>query len=95
MSWHLQYRSSKFRHVYGKPASKEKCYNCVPITRNVHDNNFCAVNPHFIAVVTECAGGGAFLVIPIHQVSSTEESQLLRGWRRARPSRELACGEDI
>lgn len=70
MSWHPQYRSSKFRHVYGKVASKDKCYDCVPITRNVHDNHFCAVNPSFIAVVTECAGGGAFLVIPIKQVSS-------------------------
>lgn len=70
MSWHPQYRSSKFRHVYGKAASKDKCYDCVPITRNVHDNHFCAVNPSFIAVVTECAGGGAFLVIPIKQVSS-------------------------
>lgn len=70
MSWHPQYRSSKFRHVYGKAASKEKCYNCVPITCNVHDNHFCAVNPSFIAVVTECVGGGAFLVIPIKQVSS-------------------------
>ncbi|KAK2120038.1 hypothetical protein P7K49_001424 [Saguinus oedipus] len=67
MSWHPQYRSSKFRHVFGKPASKENCYDSVPITRSVHDNHFCAVNPHFIAVVTECAGGGAFLVIPLHQ----------------------------
>uniref|UniRef100_A0A8C4YPZ2 Coronin n=1 Tax=Gopherus evgoodei TaxID=1825980 RepID=A0A8C4YPZ2_9SAUR len=66
------YRSSKFRHVYGKPASKEKCYDCVPITCSVHDNHFCAVNPHFIAVVTECAGGGAFLVIPIHQTGKLD-----------------------
>ncbi|KAM5258527.1 coronin-2A isoform 2-T3 [Hipposideros larvatus] len=68
MSWHPQYRSSKFRHVFGKPASKENCYDSVPITHSVHDNHFCAVNPHFIAVVTECAGGGAFLVIPLHQI---------------------------
>uniref|UniRef100_A0A8C4YQ62 Coronin n=1 Tax=Gopherus evgoodei TaxID=1825980 RepID=A0A8C4YQ62_9SAUR len=67
-----RYRSSKFRHVYGKPASKEKCYDCVPITCSVHDNHFCAVNPHFIAVVTECAGGGAFLVIPIHQTGKLD-----------------------
>ncbi|EMP37546.1 Coronin-2A [Chelonia mydas] len=72
MSWHPQYRSSKFRHVYGKPASKEKCYDCVPITCSVHDNHFCAVNPHFIAVVTECAGGGAFLVIPIRQTGKLD-----------------------
>ncbi|NXJ06637.1 COR2A protein, partial [Odontophorus gujanensis] len=72
MSWHLQYRSSKFRHVYGKAATKDKCYDCVPITHSVHDNQFCAVNPHFIAVVTECAGGGAFLVIPIHQTGKLD-----------------------
>lgn len=74
MSWHPQYRSSKFRHVYGKAASKDKCYDCVPITCSVHDNHFCAVNPSFIAVVTECAGGGAFLVIPIKQVSSPRQA---------------------
>ncbi|KAM4708545.1 coronin-2A isoform 2-T2 [Discoglossus pictus] len=67
MSWQPQYRSSKYRHVFGKPANKENCYDCVPITRSVHDNHFCAVNPNFIAVVTECAGGGAFLVIPVQQ----------------------------
>ncbi|NXU95353.1 COR2A protein, partial [Xiphorhynchus elegans] len=72
MSWHPQYRSSKFRHVYGKAAGKEKCYDCVPITLNVHDNHFCAVNPNFIAVVTECAGGGAFLVIPIKQTGKLD-----------------------
>ncbi|XP_040273231.1 coronin-2A [Bufo bufo] len=67
MSWQPQYRSSKYRHVFGKPANKENCYDNVPITRSVHDNHFCAVNPNFIAVVTECAGGGAFIVIPIQQ----------------------------
>ncbi|ELK12970.1 Coronin-2A [Pteropus alecto] len=72
MSWHPQYRSSKFRHVFGKPASKENCYDSVPITHSVHDNHFCAVNPHFIAVVTECAGGGAFLVIPLHQTGKLD-----------------------
>ncbi|XP_023485500.1 coronin-2A [Equus caballus] len=72
MSWHPQYRSSKFRHVFGKPASKENCYDAVPITRSVHDNHFCAVNPQFIAVVTECAGGGAFLVIPLHQTGKLD-----------------------
>ncbi|XP_029776660.1 coronin-2A isoform X1 [Suricata suricatta] len=72
MSWHPQYRSSKFRHVFGKPASKENCYDSVPITHSVHDNHFCAVNPHFIAVVTECAGGGAFLVIPLNQTGKLD-----------------------
>ncbi|CAM9484386.1 unnamed protein product [Lampetra planeri] len=63
MSWRPQYRSSKFRHVFGRPA--KHCYDSVPITRSVHDNHFCAVNPRFLAVVTECAGGGAFLVLPL------------------------------
>ncbi|KAF4025522.1 hypothetical protein G4228_017493 [Cervus hanglu yarkandensis] len=72
MSWNPQYRSSKFRHVFGKPASKENCYDSVPITHSVQDNHFCAVNPHFIAVVTECTGGGAFLVIPLHQTGKLD-----------------------
>ncbi|XP_058717640.1 coronin-2A-like, partial [Poecile atricapillus] len=46
------------------------------ITLNVHDNNFCAVNPNFIAVVTECAGGGAFLVIPIKQTGKLDPHYL-------------------
>lgn len=69
MSWRPQYRSSKFRHVFGKAAAKESCFDGVPITRSVQDNNFCAVNPRFLAVITECAGGGAFLVLSIHHVS--------------------------
>ncbi|NXY10558.1 COR2A protein, partial [Pteruthius melanotis] len=72
MSWHPQHCSSKFRHVYGKAASRDKCYDGVPITLSVQDNHFCAVNPSFIAVVTECVGGGAFLVIPIKQTGKLD-----------------------
>ncbi|XP_054253205.1 coronin-2A [Indicator indicator] len=72
MSWQPQYHSSKFRHVYGKAASKDKCYDCVPITHNVLDNHFCAVNIYFIAVVTECSGGGSFLVIPIQKTGKLD-----------------------
>ncbi|NWY69240.1 COR2A protein, partial [Erithacus rubecula] len=72
MSWSTLHQSSKFRHVYGKAAGKDKCYDCVPITCNVQDNHFCAVNPSFIAVVTECTGGGAFLVIPIKQTGKLD-----------------------
>ncbi|XP_016405967.1 coronin-2B-like [Sinocyclocheilus rhinocerous] len=67
MSWHSMYKSSKFRHVYGKAGSREQCYEGIPITYSVHDSHFCAVNPKFLAVVTESAGGGAFLVIPLHK----------------------------
>ncbi|MGH0170630.1 UNVERIFIED_CONTAM: hypothetical protein FKN15_059419 [Acipenser sinensis] len=68
MSWCPQYRSSKFRNVYGKVASREHCFEGIPITKNVHDNHFCAVNAKFLAIVTESAGGGSFLVIPVEQI---------------------------
>ncbi|XP_014680724.1 PREDICTED: coronin-2B-like isoform X3 [Priapulus caudatus] len=65
-------RSSKFRHVYGVPAKKNQCYECINITKNAHDSNFCTVNPKFVAVVTECAGGGSFLVLPIEKTGRQE-----------------------
>ncbi|MBN3318744.1 COR2B protein, partial [Atractosteus spatula] len=67
MSWRPQYRSSKFRNVYGKVANREHCFDGIPITKNVHDNHFCAVNTKYLAIVTESAGGGSFLVIPLEQ----------------------------
>ncbi|NWZ43287.1 COR2B protein, partial [Brachypodius atriceps] len=72
MSWRPQYRSSKFRNVYGKAASREHCFDGIPITKNVHDNHFCAVNARFLAIVTESAGGGSFLVIPLEQTGRIE-----------------------
>ncbi|KAL3280273.1 hypothetical protein HHI36_017768 [Cryptolaemus montrouzieri] len=63
--WFRGVRSSKFRHVYGDPAKRDRCYDNVNVTKNAHDSQFCAVNPKFIAIVTEVAGGGAFIVIPI------------------------------
>ncbi|XP_077562721.1 coronin-2B-like isoform X2 [Haemaphysalis longicornis] len=65
-------RSSKFRHVFGSPARKGQCYECVKITKDAHDSHFCAVNPKFIAIVTESAGGGSFLVIPIEHTGRVE-----------------------
>uniref|UniRef100_A0A3Q2ZXZ8 Coronin n=1 Tax=Kryptolebias marmoratus TaxID=37003 RepID=A0A3Q2ZXZ8_KRYMA len=75
MTWRPQYRSSKFRHVFGKAASKESCYDGVPITRSVQDNHFCAVNPRFLAVITECAGGGAFLVLSLNHTGKVDPHQ--------------------
>ncbi|KAG9508558.1 Coronin-6, partial [Fragariocoptes setiger] len=60
-------RNSKFRHVFGQAAKKEQCYDNIRITKNSWDSNFCAANPKFLAVVTEAAGGGAFLVVPINK----------------------------
>ncbi|XP_071443505.1 coronin-1A-like isoform X1 [Hetaerina americana] len=65
-------RSSKFRHVFGSPAKKDKCYENIKITKNAHDSHFCAVNPKFVAIVTEVAGGGAFLVLPICKTGRLE-----------------------
>ena len=62
-------RSSKYRHIYGCPAKKEQCYEAMRITKDAHDSSFCAVNPKFLAVVLESAGGGVFLVQPIAQVN--------------------------
>ncbi|KAA8589926.1 hypothetical protein FQN60_013291, partial [Etheostoma spectabile] len=72
MSWRPSFCGSKFRHVFGKPSTKEHGYDGVPITRGVHDNHYCSANPCFIAVVTECAGGGSFLVLPIHHTGRVD-----------------------
>ncbi|KAM6959782.1 coronin-2A [Tautogolabrus adspersus] len=72
MSWRSSFRCSKFRHVFGKPSTKEHSYDGVPVTRSVHDNHYCSANPCFIAVVTECAGGGSFLVLPIHHTGRVD-----------------------
>ena len=66
--WFRGVRNSKFRHVYGQPVKRESCFDNVNITKNAHDSQFCAVNPKFIAIVTEVAGGGAFIVLPIEKV---------------------------
>ncbi|KAK1803529.1 hypothetical protein P4O66_020736, partial [Electrophorus voltai] len=71
-SWHPPYHSSKFRHVYGRVASREQSYNGLQITGGVQDSHCCAVNPQFIAVVTESTGGGAFIVIPVRQTGRVD-----------------------
>lgn len=74
-------RSSKYRHVYGCPTKKEQCYECVKISKNAHDTNCCAVNPKYIAIITESAGGGAFVVLPLERVSCVC-SLMLVGYER-------------
>lgn len=63
-------RSSKFRHVFGRGSRKENCYENVLITQKAHDTAACAVNPKFVAIAVEVAGGGAFIVLPLDKVSS-------------------------
>jgi coronin-1B/1C/6 len=61
-------RTSKFRHVFGQALKREQCYDNIRISKNSWDSNFCAVNPKFVAIVIEAAGGGAFLVLPLNKV---------------------------
>ncbi|XP_053387812.1 coronin-1B-like isoform X2 [Mercenaria mercenaria] len=65
-------RASKFRHIYGEAHRKEKCYENIRLTRNAHDSNFCAVNPKYLAVVTESAGGGSFVVLPLSKTGRVD-----------------------
>ena len=66
-------RSSKYRHVYGIGHKEDICYKNIKITKNAaHDSAFCAVNPKFVAIVTEECGGGAFVVLPIKQTGRVD-----------------------
>ncbi|XP_076306921.1 coronin-6-like isoform X2 [Tachypleus tridentatus] len=67
-------RQSKFRHVFGQPLKREQCYDNIRITKNSWDSNFCAVNPKFLAIITEIAGGGAFLVLPLQKTGRIDIS---------------------
>ena len=62
-------RKSKFRHVFGKGERREQCYDAIRITKTSWESTYCAVNPKFLAVITDAAGGGAFLVLPLSKVS--------------------------
>lgn len=65
-------RNSKFRHVYGQALKKQDCYDNIRITKSSWDSTFCCVNPKFIAIITEAAGGGAFLVLPVDRVGRVD-----------------------
>lgn len=62
-------RQSKFRHVFGTGSKKENWYDGMRITKsNWEGSTYCSVNPKFIAVIVESAGGGAFIVLPVNKV---------------------------
>lgn len=63
-------RSSKFRHVYGQALKREQCYDNIRVSKSSWDSTFCAVNPKFLAIIVESAGGGAFIVLPHNKVST-------------------------
>lgn len=61
-------RTSKFRHVYGTALKREQCYDNIRVSKSSWDSTFCTVNPKFLAIIVESAGGGAFIVLPHKQV---------------------------
>lgn len=69
-------RSSKFRHVYGQPLKREQCYDNIRVSKSSWDSTFCAVNPKFLAIIVESAGGGAFIVLPHNKVSTKHKTFL-------------------
>ncbi|XP_078476291.1 coronin-1C [Lampetra planeri] len=67
-------RQSKFRHVFGQAARPEFCYEDVRVTRTTWDSPLCAINPRFIAILTDASGGGAFIVLPIIRTGRVDKS---------------------
>jgi len=65
-------RQSKFRHVFGQAAKRDQGYDNIRITKSSWDSTFCAVNPKYLAVITEAAGGGAFLVLGLDKVGRVD-----------------------
>ncbi|KAL8823930.1 MAG: hypothetical protein Q9191_005436 [Dirinaria sp. TL-2023a] len=73
-------RSSKYRHVFGRPTRKEQCYDNIRISKNAWDTNLVKANPKYISVNWEAGGGGAFAVIPLNETGRLPEHvPLFRG----------------
>ncbi|KAI4206275.1 MAG: hypothetical protein LQ346_001171 [Caloplaca aetnensis] len=73
-------RSSKYRHVFGRPTRKEQCYDNLRISKNAWDTNLVKANPQYLAVNWEASGGGAFAVIPLGEKGRLpEQLPLFRG----------------
>ncbi|BDD61003.1 Coronin-like protein crn1 [Monascus purpureus] len=73
-------RSSKYRHVFGRPTRKDQCYDNLRVSTNAWDTNLVKVNPKYLAVNWEAGGGGAFAVIPLHERGKLPEKiPLFRG----------------
>ena len=47
---------------------RDQCYDNVRVSKSSWDSTFCAVNPKFLAIIVESAGGGAFIVLPLAKV---------------------------
>jgi hypothetical protein len=71
-------RSSKFRHIYGNALKREQCFDNIRVSKSSWDSPFCAVNPKFVAIIVESAGGGAFIVLPHNKVRDDKEKKKRR-----------------
>lgn len=60
--------------MFGQAAKKSDCYDNIRITRGSWDSTFCSVNPKFLAIITESAGGGSFLVLPLEKVGRVDRN---------------------
>ena len=77
-------RQSKYRHVFGKELKRDQCYDNIRITKISWDATYCSVNPKYLAIITEAAGGGAFLVVPISKTGRVErDAPLVSGHKAA------------
>ncbi|XP_045468873.1 coronin-6 isoform X1 [Harmonia axyridis] len=69
-------RSSKFRHVYGQALKREQCYDNIRVSKSSWDSTFCAVNPKFLAIIVDSAGGGAFIVLPLNKSKTSQVGRI-------------------
>lgn len=99
----FQVRSSKFRHVYGRTFKREQCYDNLKITKLSHDGTFCAVNPLFLAVVSDSIGGGSFTVLPLEKCGRIDSTYKICGhkasvldlkWNKYDDHVIASCSED-
>ncbi|EXJ64682.1 hypothetical protein A1O7_01020 [Cladophialophora yegresii CBS 114405] len=73
-------RSSKYRHVFGRPTRKEQCYDNLRVSKNAWDTNLVKANPEYLALNWDSSGGGAFAVIPTSEKGRLPERiPLFRG----------------
>ncbi|XP_069339634.1 coronin-6 isoform X6 [Eulemur rufifrons] len=67
-------RQSKFRHVFGQAAKADQAYEDIRVSKVTWDSSFCAVNPKFLAIITEAGGGGAFIVLPLVKTGRVDKN---------------------
>lgn len=63
----LGVRSSKYRHVFGDPTRKDKCYDNIRLTKNAFDADLVQSNGKYISVNWDASGGGSFAVLPVSE----------------------------